>query len=759
MKKIICLFLLILFLQTSEAVEFKHHYNPYSNIVGMYYLDGYGLIFSSSLGFFKYDEESGEVIEIKNLESNYVRTFTRFFMYQGELHFYEPNMAVHKLTENGFEKVVGGGIVEHVVYDDKMYLLKDLEPRLVIYDGNEELSYQLSSSNGTYAYSSMIEAGGKIYAQMFLNYSGESFLYEISGKEVNKIAGGIGTARLYNIDSEAWLSTGSSTYRIADSKIELLSGIYPFRDDIILDMHYFDERIFGINRNGIFLSDYNTGNTEMLLEGLELNYSHKAEIIRKGNLLTFRIVDEIYQYDLDTEEFTKFERIEDTYINAWTFDEADKVIIANKFLIEWYKDEVLKLEGNGVLTNEFYDIEYDHTKNEIVAAGIFEDKYILQKYDGHNWTYQFVDTITHRIYENSYYDLDLVIDNNGSYYISADDYLGYYDGEKWKRISLLIDNPDDSYVPRESYDVLLRDSTGQVWLRSLCENYSEHFNNYFPRSAIGVLNNGEYEEVHYLTYFGINETFAEGICTSDGKIIFNSVSADRICYDCAEEINLMNPEDGEELYINNTNRKISSDRNGNMVVAFGSCTLFRQSGTYSFVGSIGKFDGESWAHKKYTELMLWNYVVTNGAEMVYDTEGDEYFVTKKNLIKVTNKKEGEAYPYPELYFDFFEICTIKNKVWLASTNLGILSFELPFETSVAENDNEANYLLKSFISNGLLELSSEVEKFQVYDILGNLLKSGANKTIVDISDLPSGTYIAKFKINNQVLSRKFLVVK
>ena len=68
MKKIICLFLLILFLQTSEAVEFKHHYNPYSNIVGMYYLDGYGLIFSSSLGFFKYDEESGEVIEIKNLE-------------------------------------------------------------------------------------------------------------------------------------------------------------------------------------------------------------------------------------------------------------------------------------------------------------------------------------------------------------------------------------------------------------------------------------------------------------------------------------------------------------------------------------------------------------------------------------------------------------------------------------------------------------------------------------------------------------------
>jgi hypothetical protein len=111
--------------------------------------------------------------------------------------------------------------------------------------------------------------------------------------------------------------------------------------------------------------------------------------------------------------------------------------------------------------------------------------------------------------------------------------------------------------------------------------------------------------------------------------------------------------------------------------------------------------------------------------------------------------------------DFVKIYTAVNQYcgWLGETStevMGVTDLHPDAVVSSVKNPTATQALL--LVSQGRLTVRSagEIKEITILDMHGKTIATSHNTQFVDLQHIPAGVYIAKIKIGNEIITRKFI---
>jgi ligand-binding sensor domain-containing protein len=388
---------------------------------------------------------------------------------------------------------------------------------------------------------------------------------------------------------------------------------------------------------------------------------------------------------------------------------------------------------NGLLSNYIKNAIEDKNGNLWFSTGSG-----LSRYDGHNWV-TFTDVDGNQISNVTCVTVDT---NKNIWGCAYGQGLFSYDGSSWtliKEQNGLLNN----YV----YYIFI-DSENNIWVSYNSGNSISRFDgkNWKHFTASDGLIAGR-----------INVIFED----SDKKIWFGSPAGVSV-YDGFSFTNFQNV-NNNKLLINNVS-DITEDSEGNIWIGCGN---------YSDGGLI-KFDGLNWVSCTI------NLALKNVSSLLYDSYGRLWIATINNysygncITKYYDKNwrnYNNALGIPNSYFyDLFE--DSKHNIWVC-TNNGIFKGNMKTvainPTPVSNISDVTNYPnpFSDYTSiNYKLNSTTDVI-VEINDLMGKQLKNysfknqkpGNYSVKVDGSDLNSGTYIYKLRLENTSISGKINFIK
>ena len=147
-KRITLVLLFICFQSNANALEATRYFNEICGITGIYDSEEYGILYSNSTGLYKLDKETGERALIPYQDSLSLTEMETFFRYNGEIYCYKESSYLYKLEGNIAVKSLNVGVVAHHVFGNKLYIIRDKEPRIVVIEGEKINNFTLGDSDG-----------------------------------------------------------------------------------------------------------------------------------------------------------------------------------------------------------------------------------------------------------------------------------------------------------------------------------------------------------------------------------------------------------------------------------------------------------------------------------------------------------------------------------------------------------------------------------------------------------------------------------
>jgi hypothetical protein len=758
--RIVLLILIFVIPTQLLSIDITHYKNEFAEISGIYDSEEFGILFSNSTGLYSLDESTGNISPIPTEGKINIFDFNRFFVYIDEIYCYREEGLLYRIRGGKLERVTEKDVVAHLVYDGKLYLLKRFEPRVEVFEGDSSSTFHLGDNGGQHMFAYLVEVNGNIYASLSLNWTGKRFLLQILDDRVVKIRDNFEiSGNIYNIDGELWFSTFSTTYKYIDGILTPIGESYVFDEGSVYDLAYKNGKIFGFNSKGLFMTDAETKENKYFLEFYISSPDPKMIKYDEENMYFF-LNGELYFYNFDSDEFGIFPRNDDEPIGTFELGSNGKIILAKNERIEINDGTTAVFKNkNGLYSNRFSGITYDRFNDRFIVAGVAGSNYILQFIDGDEFETMIIDSLEFYNSYGSIPDIDVIADDKGHYYICNSRYLGYWDGTTWNRISFLKYPQDENHPPFERFQLLLLDSSGYVWISRYKREYSSKFNMDITYSSVGKMQNGVYENLYTYDRTEGLVRYNEGICTKDGVVVLSSYGKE-ICYDCGSGNNLIIPEDGNQHPALNTSRTLSSDRNGDLVISYHECNL--RDDDYGLVfhyGGISTFDGKNWDHTKYKSVVDLNRVFTNYSRVVYDSEWVNYIISSGKIIKLNDNGKNEAFVSEDFDLPMMRVALKNNTVWITTVDNGLFRVELPFETSVDEDDDNIRFLTNDIIYDGTLELQLDINEYQIYDLRGQMIAHGGEEKIIDVNELSVGCYLLILETSNGVVAKKFVIRK
>ncbi|MCK5741766.1 MAG: hypothetical protein KAH48_06075, partial [Chlorobi bacterium] len=373
-----------------------------------------------------------------------------------------------------------------------------------------------------------------------------------------------------NINDELWFNAYYGIQKFRGKEYQEIDSKYTFDDYNNYHLQYYDGMIYGINKKGIFIADIDTKETEYLVS-YDLDYTHKMQMVLGKNHIYFLVDDDLYEYNIISEDLKKFNNNNNWQIIRFIEDRDNKLIVAKSNKLEWYQEEEPTLIGDGgMYTNSFFDIAYDKYRDLTVSLGKSGDNMIIQTFDTDKWEPILV---PYQYFQYNYppnivvTDYDLEVDFKGNYYVCMDDFFGIWNGENWEKISL-IKNPDNHIEDQdEDYHVLCVDSSGAVWVSAYLTEYSDQLGKITRLNTIARMIDGEIEIIEENVAPNYVGFFLRGICLNNGVVVIDSRDDEFYYYkDGASEIIPM--EDGDEQEPIAGTRYLCQNKDSDLVIAY-----------------------------------------------------------------------------------------------------------------------------------------------------------------------------------------------
>ncbi len=763
-------FILLLLLATSQmySIEAINYCNEFAQVYSMYDTEEYGLLISNSTGVYMVNKSDGSMQPVLYKNEKLISEIDHFFEYDNDLYCYRKQSILYRIKDGNADSIAIS-VVAHYVKDNNLYLLRSKEPRVqVIEDGSSTL-YSTADYEGTHLYADLIEINDEVYAYLGMNWSGYRLIFKItnngpeylmskSHKDHDEFRDLFPNA-IYCVNNELWVQTSKGFYKHEGDGFVPVSTEYTFNLQHTYLCHYENGILYGINNNGIFMYSFDIKETVYLKEQ-SIEYYNKKNLYKGQNVLYFQIDEGIYLYDPETKEFSEFQQNETSNILCFIESIAKNLIIARESYIEWYNTyPPVILSKESVHANEFYDIAYDSHHDMIVALGVSDENYFIQRFNGFKWDIIPVPMSNKAIGNSIMPYIKVQPDMNGKYYVSIYDFLGIWDGNEWERISFLKDPDHLENRPKEEYYILCLDSLGGVWVSVYLKEFSYEINDYESTNSIYRITDKGIELIDENLKSNYTGLFRDGIYLNSGDVVIDSWS-DEIYYYSSDEGQgeLLIPEDGDDHPLTNGNRELCQNKNGDLVICYSMSSGWHMNyGTFTLPGGISVYDGKTWDHDQYDDILEESEMEILFLNLFIDKDGNECLINHEKLLVILNDEEFLSYPITGLSLSFSNMLHIKNEIWFNHIKQGLFKINLPSYNSVAEDLRSQNILKNEIITDDFLELSDNYDSYQIFSLSGQTVSSGNSNYRINVSGLSNGVYFIVCQSNSKYLSEKFII--
>ncbi len=768
--KISMLFLfLIPNLLLADTLDVTKYYNVFSGLTGIYDSPMHGLIISSSAGTYIVDKESGNTTPILTDDLYMIESVDKFFEYEGNLYLHDYLGSLYKFNGTNAE-LFNIYVVSHFVKDTLLYLLRDEEPRIQVYSGDKVYSSNLGNTDDSNT-SAIKEYNGIVYCLMGLNWSGDRFFFKMVDNYPEYIIDP-NNIHFYDfrsfdvvsdfvvIDDEVWFTSYQGLFKLTKSGIST-----EFDENMTQNkkIHYSFEMVnnhlIGLTDNCLYSYNFETKEETIIKEFGKVNrraYKINGEYYYLINQNLYKLNETTMQLDLVHES--------ETVIRNFCISQ-NGLFKSLPNQIKWHSDAGTKtFGGDGLYTNIFFSFAYDRIKDKLVALGKSDNRYVLQSYDGKNWSLSFIpDSIVIAYYDDR---TNLEIDYQGRYFFAFRDILAVYDGGKWTKHSLLFDPNNENVNQSESYSIALTDSTGCVWINANLSQVHPTNGKWKQESSFWKYDNNKFNHIVTSDAGVTSPRINNSICMTDGTIYFDVSDWYFLRYR-DNDYKYIQASDGIDKPNPNNLRRTGRGADNELIVTYDDANGWRSGyGQYKlYSGASVLMPDNKWDHTKYKEIALKYLKNIHKTSVITDKYNKTWLYNNKQWLRMNGNNSFSLF-YPSINYTVFSsvnssVIQYKGDLWFASDGNGLFRFKLPDPATTVEDLPIVNekIILSIYDNSNIIQLNDKFPKFTICSIDGNPVINDVSTNLVDISSLPSGGYFIVVENGNTYIFEKFMIVR
>jgi hypothetical protein len=718
------------------------------------------------MGVYSLDKESGAVNNIQ-FDSEQYHSIKTFFEIDGVLYFYRAGGNMYMIDE-GKALQIDSNVIEHYVKDDKIYLIKSREPRIEVISSSDKKSYSIGDDKGIYYAAGFIESNGDLIGFINLNFTGTNVIFKMTddGPEYIIAPGLPGytpvqqaiLSRIRNVQGEIWANGYKGNYRLVDGNLLPWDNQFSFALSDIRDFYDDNGMLYVLTKNHFIKTDLAT-KQETILHTLPDEPLHQLYFFKGKQVYYLVVNNSIFIYDPEKNTLKEHQTLIYKDIRIVKENEKNELLVVKVDRIEWYnKPDPTVFERNGPSSNTFVDIDYDTKNNKLVTLGQVGLNFFIQEYDGVNWNT--FDVPYSLDYEYQLPDAGLYVDNVGNYLLSINDYLWKWDGTKWERISFLEVIPD--VLQEERYKVYCRDSSGALWIGASIFKFSQEENKHISTSEFWRYYDGEFQVMAKDLSASVTGHDKRGICMRDGTIRIDLSS--NYIYDInGDLVSKILVSDGNDIPFTNMSRYLSVNSNNDLILNFQEVFGWSSAhGGYAFDAGHSVYSAGKWDHLKYNNIIIGEGLQINSSFITFDTYENDWIISEQYFLKIIEDDVEIFYPSQDLvqFAPFLEnYVQIGNTIWFVSRMSGLFEMKLPKATSVDFKNLAAQrqYILNPIVHDTHIELSEQIDWYEIYTIKGQRLLTGQHNQFIDVQHFSNGAYFMVGKANNKTFANKFLI--
>ncbi|MBX3043362.1 MAG: T9SS type A sorting domain-containing protein [Candidatus Kapabacteria bacterium] len=772
--KIIWILILPLFLIPvnvfCDTLNVTRYFNELTDFTGIFDSPKYGLIISNSTGTYILDKETGKSDKIPGSNNGNFSNSTVIFEFEGNLYFNDKWNKLY-IYDGDYAREISSGLKSYLIYNDKLYMLFDFEPRIQVHTKDEIFYTSIGETNDS-PISELKIFNGTVYGYMWLNWSGNAYLFKFVENSPEylihpsfqnfPISGNYDMVRdfVVVVNNEIWFMSFQGLFKFTppaglNTEFDENMTLARIRHNSI---ELIDEYFVGYTQNNIYSFNLNTKEEKILLEFSNSNWRYKKIM----DSIFYLIDNDIYKLNKST---MQVEQVLQSEYEIKTFHVSDNgLFVAYQDRINWYFGNGTKsFGGDGLYTNTFYSLAHDRKNDKIVALGKSGNHYLYQSYENNKWSHSFVpDSVVRTSYNDK---SNLEIDYDGRYFFSFRNILAVKDGNIWTKHSFLRDPDSDNPNQRESYYIILTDSAGNVWINSNLSEYKS---------------DGKHSQENSLWYYSNNKfnfqitsisdrtagRLKNGICMPNGTIYFD-VSEKYFLKFMNNRFFITKVSDGIDKPFTNDSRRLGISASNELITTYDYVKGWQMGyGNYTLEAGVSALrSDDTWDHDTYMEIALKYFKTADWMSVLTDKYNNTWLYRNDKWLRFngnnTFKKFTPSISSPTFSPVGKKVILFKGDMWFATDGNGLFKVEVPDPvTSVTENHQEYRKVILSIEDNSsILRLQDKYEKYSICGIDASPIITGEYNNLINISTLPSGVYFIVVESDNNYIFEKFVVLR
>lgn len=753
---------------SGDSLKVTRYYNELTGFSGVYDSDLSGLVFSNSTGTYFLDKISGENKRILDKSGIDVISAYVFFEYDGILYLNDKWNYLYKVVD-GVAELVTKSYKSHLVYNNKLYLLLDEEPRIQVHTKDGIHKYHLGEKNESFTASWKVY-DGIVYGFLGLNWSGNTYFFKMTGDIPEYI---LDPSHQYfaqfdefdvvddfvPVGDEYWFTSYQGLFRLTKSGIsQEFNEKMTFSKSIHNSIDLVGDKFIGYTHDNLYIYDL-IKNEELVLHKF-INTSWRFRDIDDFTL--YLIDNNIYKLNKKNLEFSLFRQGEDVVSHYYLSQNG--LFVAYPISLVWYDGNNSKtFGGDGLYTNTFFSLAYDRKNDKLVALGKTGYNYMYQIFDGSKWS-KFI--IPDSVVNTSYTDISNVeIDYDGRYFFSFRSVLAVYDGISWKKHSFLIDPKSENPNQRENYHIILTDSTGCIWINANLAQVQAD-GKWAQQNSLWKYFDNKFNHMTTSHFDRTGGRLKNGICLPNGDIYFD-VSEEYLLKYKHNEFTPVRASDGKDTPFTNDARRLGFNSIGELVTTYDHVQGWRRGyGSYILESGVSVLKSDDvWDHSVYKEIALKYFKTCDWMSTVTDKYGKTWLYRNDKWLRFNGNNSFKLFmptiPAPTFRPINNEVVQYKGDLWFVSDAKGLFKVEVPDPATSVEFDEEKfeKVILSIEDNSGILRLSKKFDKYTICGIDANPIISDNAKDIINIANLSSGTYLIIVNDGSNYIFEKFIILR